>query len=110
LVDIIVVDDLILNARLRGMCNSPDLMSVSQVRVMRSGYRVIPIIRIRSDTPMFSGSLKVMRRSAMFHSCRMVDKVLFFSSHQVPLFEIGKPAMKRTEVTRQKQLTVFLFK
>jgi hypothetical protein len=86
LVDVIVIDDLILNARLRSMCNSPDLMSVSQVCVMRSGYRVIPIIRIRSDTPMFSGSLKVTRRSAMFLSCRMVDKVLFFSIHQIPRF------------------------
>jgi hypothetical protein len=102
LVDIIVVDDLILNARLRGMCNSPDLMSVSQVRVMRSGYRVIPIIRIRSDTSMFGGSLKVTRRSAMCLSCRMVDKVLFFSIHQIPRLESGKWTVQRTAIVLKK--------
>jgi len=83
-VDVIVVDDLILNACLRCVCDSPDLMSVSQVRVMRSGYRVIPIIRICSQTPMFGSCLKMMCRGSMALCSGMVNEVLSLSSHRIP--------------------------
>jgi hypothetical protein len=72
-VDVIVVDDLILNACLRRVCNSPDLMSVSQVRVMRSGDRVTSIIRIRGQTPMFCSCPKMMCRSSMVFCSGMVN-------------------------------------
>jgi hypothetical protein len=83
-VDVIMVDDLILNACLRCVCNSPDLMSVSQVRVMRSGYRIIPIIRIRSQTPMFGSCLKMMCRGSMALCSGMVNEVLSLSGHRIP--------------------------
>jgi hypothetical protein len=83
-VDVIVVDDLILNACLRSVCNSPDLMSVSQVRVMRGSNRVIPIIRIRSQTPMFCSCPKMMCRGSMVLCRRMVNEVLSLSSHRIP--------------------------
>jgi hypothetical protein len=110
MINVIVVDNPILNARLCSVCNPPELMAVSQISVMRSGCRVIQVIRIGRQTLMFCGSLKVMRRGAMFLSSGMVNEVLSFSSHWGPLFEIVKPAMKRTGVMRQKQLSAFLFK
>jgi hypothetical protein len=48
MVDVIVIDDLILNTCLGSMCNPSELMAVSQIRLMRSGNRVAPIICIRS--------------------------------------------------------------
>ena len=48
MVDVIVIDDLILNTCLGSMCNPSELMAVSQISLMRSGNRVVPIICIRS--------------------------------------------------------------
>jgi hypothetical protein len=84
LIDVIVVDDLILNTCLGSMCNPSELMAVSQVCVMRSRNRVISIIRIRSQTPMFGSSFKVMRRGSMVLGSGMVDEVLSLSSHRIP--------------------------
>ena len=84
MIDVIGVDDLILNACLSSMCNPSELMSVSQVSVMRSLNQVISIIRIRSQTPMLGSSFKVMCRGSMVFCSGMVNEVLSLSSHRIP--------------------------